>query len=286
MQVVDADDVLDRLVAEVVGRPVDVAALEAAAGQPEREAVAVVVAAVGPLRDRQSGRTRPSRARSSSRAARAASGRAPGPRSAGRSSRQTPLVAFAFLLCVSQGWPLRKTLTKRTPRSTSRRASRQRVPYCRGLRVVEAVQRAGRRGLAGEVEGLGDRVCIRAASSKLAIRASSSVFSGWRPRCARSARRGSRADGRGPPGVIPAGVARFRTGEPPGAERGPLVDRGEPAARPVVRAVDRQPAGVGQDDVRRQVLGSPSPGRRSPTTPSAAGRRRPLPLWISRSAAS
>ena len=43
--VVVGDDVLDGLVAELVGRAVDVAALEAAAGQPHAEAVGVVVAA-------------------------------------------------------------------------------------------------------------------------------------------------------------------------------------------------------------------------------------------------
>ena len=46
VQVVDVDLVLDGLEAELVGRAVDVAALDAAAGQPHREAVVVVVAAV------------------------------------------------------------------------------------------------------------------------------------------------------------------------------------------------------------------------------------------------
>ena len=46
VQVVDVDRVLDGLEAELVGRAVDVAALDAAAGQPHREAVVVVVAAV------------------------------------------------------------------------------------------------------------------------------------------------------------------------------------------------------------------------------------------------
>ena len=45
--------VVDGLVAELVGRAVDVARLEAAAGQPQAEGVAVVVAAVAVLRDRQ-----------------------------------------------------------------------------------------------------------------------------------------------------------------------------------------------------------------------------------------
>ena len=46
VQVVDVDRVLDGLEAELVGRAVDVAALDAAAGQPHGEAVVVVVAAV------------------------------------------------------------------------------------------------------------------------------------------------------------------------------------------------------------------------------------------------
>ena len=46
MEVVDVDRVLDGLEAELVGGAVDVAALDAAAGQPHGEAVVVVVAAV------------------------------------------------------------------------------------------------------------------------------------------------------------------------------------------------------------------------------------------------
>ena len=46
VQIVDVDLVLDGGEAELVGRAVDVPALDAAAGQPHREAVVVVVAAV------------------------------------------------------------------------------------------------------------------------------------------------------------------------------------------------------------------------------------------------
>ena len=46
VQVVNVDLVFDGLEAELVGRAVDVAALDAAAGQPHREAVVVMVAAV------------------------------------------------------------------------------------------------------------------------------------------------------------------------------------------------------------------------------------------------
>ena len=48
----DVMPVLDGVEAEFVGRAVDDAALDAAAGQPDREAVGVVVAAVGALRTR------------------------------------------------------------------------------------------------------------------------------------------------------------------------------------------------------------------------------------------
>ena len=64
----NADDFLGRHVAEVIGRPMDVPFLEAAARKPEREGVPVMVAAVGTLGDRQTAE---------------------------------------FLLCVSQGCPLR-----------------------------------------------------------------------------------------------------------------------------------------------------------------------------------
>ena len=45
--------VLDGVVAEFVGRAVDRAALDAAAGQPDAEAVGIVIAAVAALRERR-----------------------------------------------------------------------------------------------------------------------------------------------------------------------------------------------------------------------------------------
>ena len=53
VQVVDLDLVLDGVVAVLVGRAVDRAALDAAAGQPDGEAERVVVAAVGALGERR-----------------------------------------------------------------------------------------------------------------------------------------------------------------------------------------------------------------------------------------
>ena len=68
----DVVAVLDGVEAELVGGAVGDAALDAAAGQPDREAVGVVVAAVGALRRRACGRTRWPRRRASRRAGRAA----------------------------------------------------------------------------------------------------------------------------------------------------------------------------------------------------------------------
>src|SRR5262245_33670575 len=53
MQIADADNVLHGAVAEFVRFAVDVASLEPAAGQPQREGMAIVIAAIGPLRDRE-----------------------------------------------------------------------------------------------------------------------------------------------------------------------------------------------------------------------------------------
>ena len=53
VQVVDGGDVLDGLVAELVGGAVAEAALDAGAGQPDGEAVRVVVAAAGALLERR-----------------------------------------------------------------------------------------------------------------------------------------------------------------------------------------------------------------------------------------
>src|SRR5579872_4015110 len=53
VQVVHVDDLFNRLVTELVGGAVNVSGFEAASGQPQRKAVAVMIAAIGPLRDRQ-----------------------------------------------------------------------------------------------------------------------------------------------------------------------------------------------------------------------------------------
>ena len=154
--VVVVDDVLDRLVAELVGRAVDVPALEAAAGEPHAEAVGVVVAAdVLLVLDRPAaGPSRRPRGRASCRAGRAASGRVTRAAEGWSALRHGAGSAVTMPPWWSQCWLPVKTCTKRTPRSTSRRAIRQRVPNSRGRRVVEAVELAGRGGLAREVERL------------------------------------------------------------------------------------------------------------------------------------
>ena len=53
MQVRNADAVLDGLVAELIGGPVNVPRLEAAARHQQTESVPIVVAAVGSFGDRQ-----------------------------------------------------------------------------------------------------------------------------------------------------------------------------------------------------------------------------------------
>ena len=53
VQVVDVDAILDGVQADVVGRAVADAALDAAAGHPDREAVGIVIAAVAALAHRR-----------------------------------------------------------------------------------------------------------------------------------------------------------------------------------------------------------------------------------------
>ena len=48
-QIVDVHFAVDHIVAELIARALDVAALDAAAGHPRRETLAVVIAAVGAL---------------------------------------------------------------------------------------------------------------------------------------------------------------------------------------------------------------------------------------------
>ena len=123
-----------RLVAQLVAFARNDAALDAAAAEPVREDIRVVVAALAALRAAASGRTRSSTGRSCRRAGRAASDpesapprRAPCRAPAGRDRASTSS-------CESQlrrGKPLSLPLqicTKRTPRSSSRRATRHLRP--------------------------------------------------------------------------------------------------------------------------------------------------------------
>ena len=72
LEIVNGDGIVDGGIAEVVGCAMDVTPAEASAGDPERESMAVVVAAVACPGRREGGRTRRSRSRSSRPEARAA----------------------------------------------------------------------------------------------------------------------------------------------------------------------------------------------------------------------
>ena len=154
-----------------------------------------------------------------------------------------------MIVWLSHGWPPRKSCTKRTPRSTSRRAIRQRVPYSRVCVVVQAVER------------------FDVTRARARCRAPPSRPSAWR-RPARSLDPG-----------FEIGLARVVFEVPPvqpveeleilalgfAAEMGrrveiedprllrpqhrPLIHRRHEPARPVVRSVDRVSAGVGQDHI-------------------------------------
>ena len=174
MQVVDVDRVVGDVVAEVVGLAVGDAGLDAAAGQPDGEAARVVVAAVvvGGQRalavDRPAELAAPDDQRVVEQAALLQVGDQGGAR-AGRCRGTGRRSAWAGCVCWSQ--PRWKSWMKRTPRSASRRASRQLAAKVPGLRDVGAVQvedvlaarRTGRSARARDV-------CMRKAISYWAMR--------------------------------------------------------------------------------------------------------------------
>ena len=142
----DVVAVLDGVEAELVGRAVDDAALDAAAGQPDREAVGVVVAAVAALRPGRAAELgRPDDQRLVEQAALLQVLRA-GRRSAGRPACRARCGRPCRLPWASQApappllpW---KTCTNRTPRSTSRRAARHCSAERPASRLVQAVELA------------------------------------------------------------------------------------------------------------------------------------------------
>ena len=84
-------------------------------------------------------------------------------------SRHWPAICLGRLTCWSQ--PRWKSWMKRTPRSASRRASRQLAAKVPGLRDVGAVQLE--RSMSGSLDrsvSSGTRVCMRKAISYWAIR--------------------------------------------------------------------------------------------------------------------
>src|SRR5262249_43175190 len=187
LEVVDGHDGIDRLVAELIGGPVGMTRTEPAAGQPEREAVGAVGPAAGPPWVAWESGSRPNSpvqitivSSSSPRCFRSRTNAA-----LGWSVRaHSDLSVSAFLLCVSQGWVLRNSWTNRTPRSTRRRASRQRLPYSRVAGLSRPYIRRVAADSRARSSASGTAVCIAAAVSKLAIRASSSPSPGGRLRWA------------------------------------------------------------------------------------------------------
>ena len=171
-------------VAEVVGRAVDVAALEAAAGQPEGEAVAVVVAAVGPLRDRQPAElARPEDDRRVEQPALlqvADQGRAglvgPG---------AERLEGLGVLAVRVPGLAAQEELDEPDAALDQAAGDQAARAVLAGGRVVQAVHPADRRGLAGEVERPRGRPSASARRSR-------SWRSGPRARCCRDAGPGGR----------------------------------------------------------------------------------------------
>ncbi len=53
LEIMHGHDIAHSLVAEVIGRPVNMTRLESAAGQPEGKSVPVMIAAIIPLRNRE-----------------------------------------------------------------------------------------------------------------------------------------------------------------------------------------------------------------------------------------
>ena len=159
-----------------------------------------------------------------------------------------------MLVCVSQGWPPRKSWTNRTPRSTSRRAIRQRVPYSRVCVLVQSVERFDVSGLVRDVERLlGGRLHgggeLVAANPGFEVGLAGMAFEvpSIEPveECeilalGLASKMGRRVEIQDPRLLRP--------------EHGALIHRRHEPARPVVRAVDRMSLGVGEDHVGRELF--------------------------------
>ena len=177
-------------------------------------------------------------------------------------------------------------LTNRTPRSTSRRASRQLRGELAELRPCPPPRRALIVGL-GAVDAVhrpaspASRSTGRSAPGRPTAcgRPVRRRRCGWRSPGRRSLacrcrlRSRERVDGRAAAcsSVRPAGLFRFSTGSPWLRNSTPCVGRRQKAARPVRRAAAGAAAG-GEHDVAGQVLATRCPGRSSATSPCSAGR--------------
>ena len=157
MNVGDVVPILDRVEAELVGRPVGDAAADAAAGQPGAEAIRVMVAAVALRAGRAAELGAPDDQRVVA-AGRAASGLSTGPPIGWSTWADSCRGCCLMPLCASQAPPPPppwKTCTKRTPRSTSRRAARHSWPNGRVAGLVQAVELLRRRRLLLQLQRLG-----------------------------------------------------------------------------------------------------------------------------------
>ena len=121
---------------------------------------------------------------------------------------------------------------KRTPRSASRRASRQLAAKRAGLARIGAVELERARRLLRESVSSGTEDCIRNAISYCAMRVAISGIAELARRRPGSACRARRACGAASSRLKPGGSDRYSTGSPAGAELHALILRGQEAAAP------------------------------------------------------
>ena len=253
VQIVDGDHLVDRLVGEVVGRTVAVAPLDPAASHPQRKRIPVVIAPVGSLGNGEAAEF-------------------PRPDHDGRveqppafqvgDQRRTGLIGHRTQRLETVG-----VLAVRVPRLAvvdqldepdtpfNQAAGHQAAGavFRRGG-IVETVQGAGFGGLFGQVGDLRDRGLHAGGDFEVAHAGRQFTALGIaglvlpvvllkKPQLI-------------PPGVggHPVGHLQVVHGGASRAEHRPLVDRGQKARRPVLFAIDRQPARVAQHDIGGEVF--------------------------------
>ena len=202
-------------------------------------------------------------------------------RRADRCRWHCPAICLGRLSCWSQ--PRWKSWMKRTPRSASRRASRQLAANVPGLRDVRAVQLEDALGLLREVGQLGHgglhpkrHLVLRDARGDLRI---AELFELQLVQLAPD----RRASGGARRCRSPSGFDRYSTGSPTGAELHALILASAGSRCPTAgrRAADRSGRRCPARSSRRTPAGPGSrcPGRRTPTSRCSAGRRAGAPVW-------